>query len=183
MQKPVQININLLETKPRFQSPIFYGVLGIIVFTMLAGFAGFFYMWQSRELDKQQAVNNQLKAEVKKHEKEMAIFRPIQEMNKDMAIRSQQVEELEKMRISHADIMREIDKVVPPKVIMVGIEIKAQKVVITGFSPDHSQVARLLDGLKSISRFKNVTVLASQMGEKNNEADFTIEMDWEGEKK
>ena len=50
---------------------------------------------------------------------------------------------------------------------------------MTGFSPDHSQVARLLEGLKGSFMFKNVTVLASKMDEKINEAKFTMEIEVE----
>jgi len=42
---------------------------------------------------------------------------------------------------------------------------------MTGFSPDHS--------LKGSFMFKNVTVLASKMDEKINEAKFTMEIEVE----
>jgi len=183
MENPLRININLLEPQPRVQSRVISYGLGFLVLAVLGGLSGYFYMLQSRELTNQQAVNTKLKAELKQYEKEMTIFKPLQEMTNEMTSKSKKVQELEKMQVSYADVMMEIDKIVPPTVIMAGVEIKAGKVIMAGFSPEHSQVARLLEGLKGSSKFKNVTVLASQMNEETNEVEFTLEMDWEAEKK
>jgi len=183
MESPLRININLLEPQPRVHSRVINYGLGFLVLAVIGGLSGYFYMLQSHELTNQQALNTKLKAELKQYEKEMTVFKPLQEMGSEMNTKSQKVQELEKMQVSYADAMMEIDKIIPARVIMVGVEIKGGKVIMTGFSPEHSQVARLLDGLKGSSRFKNVTVLASQMNEKTNEVEFTLEMDWEAEKK
>lgn len=183
MQSQIPININLLEPSPRSSHRFNYYVLGFLILAITGVLTGYFYILQNRELANQQALNTELKTEVQKYEKEMAIFKPIEELSKEIASKNQKVNSLEKTQESYAKVMMEIDKALPSKVIVAGVEIKGQKIVLTGFSPDHSQVARLLDGLKRSTIFKNVTVLGSKINEKTNEAEFTIDMDWEAEKK
>jgi Tfp pilus assembly protein PilN len=183
MHNAVQIKINLLETETGNQYRVIYWGLAILVFAIMGILAGYFYESQSRELARLQDINTKLKANVTQYNSEMSTLKPILELEKDIADKSKKVEATEKMQVSYAKIITEIDKVIPPQVIIVEVNIKAQKVVVTGFGPDHSRVAKLLEGLKGSSRFKNVTVLASQMDETSNEAKFTIEMDWEAEKK
>jgi Tfp pilus assembly protein PilN len=183
MKTPTEININLLEPQPWVQPRMFYWGLLISALAVMVIIVGYLFILQNRQLTDQQAINTKLKAETKNHEKDMNIFKPIEEMSKEMASRGQKVEALEKMRVSYLEVITEIDKVVPANIMMAGIDIKAQTVIMNGFSPDHSQVARLLEGLKASPRFKNVAVLSSQIDEKTNEAKFTVEMDWEAEKK
>lgn len=179
MQDLVQININLLEREDVNNLRLLYWGLMFMMMAIFGGLTGFSYMSLSKEFNYQQAVNADLKSEFKKYDNEMLVLKPILEMKKEIARKSQEVIEIEKEQLSYRDVIAEIDKVVPPKVLIVGVDIKALKVVMTGFSPDHSQVARLLEGLKGSFMFKNVTVLASKMDEKINEAKFTMEIEVE----
>ncbi|MDD3364779.1 MAG: PilN domain-containing protein [Syntrophomonas sp.] len=183
MQNLVQININLLEQAAVNKLRLLYWGFGFMIMAIIVSVAGYSYMSLNEELNNQKIVNADFKLEVKKYNAEILGLKPIQELEKEMARKSQEVDEIEKEQVSFSNLITEIDKVIPPKVVIVGVEIKAQKVVVTGFSPDHSQVARLLEGLKGSSRFKNMTVLSSKMDEKIDEAKFTMELDLEAEKK
>ncbi|PKM78586.1 MAG: hypothetical protein CVU90_00895 [Firmicutes bacterium HGW-Firmicutes-15] len=182
MQDLVQININLLKREDVYNSRLLYWGLGFVIMAIIGVMTGVGYMSLSKDLKYQQAVNADLKSEYQKYDNEMVALTPILEMKKEIDRKSQEVINIQKEQVSFSDVISEIDKVLPPEVIMLGVDIKAQKVVVTGFSPDHSQVARLLKGLKGSFRFNNVTIL-SKMDEKTDEAKFTIELTLEAEKK
>ncbi len=183
MKIPTEININLIEPEPWVKPCVLYWGLGISAVVFISIIAGYFFVLQNRQLNEQQAINTKLKAEVISYQNDINIFKPIEEMSKEMASKSQKVEAIEEMRVSYLEVIMEIDKVVPANIIMAGIDIKAKKVIMNGFSPDYGQVARLLEGINANPRFKNVSVLSSQIDEKTDEAKFTVEMDWEAEKK
>ncbi len=183
MQNFIQININLLERESVNKLRLIYWGFGFMIMAIIVGLAGLSYMSLHKELDSQQVLNVDLKSEVRRYNAEIVKQKPIQDMEKEMTRKSQEVVEVEKEQVSFSDVINEIDRVVPPNVLIVGMDIKAQKVVVTGLSPDHSQVARLLEGLLGSSRFNNVTVLASKMDEKIEEAKFSIQLDLKAEKK
>jgi len=181
--RAMQTNINLLERKPGIQLRIVYGGVGLLVLLILSGLAFYLYVSLSREIAYQQTLNANLKSEIAKIETEINAGKPIQEMEKEIAARSQNVKALEDKQVSHSELRNEIDKALPSGMLLIAVNISLPKVAVNGFCADHSLEGRFLDNLKANARFKNVTVLTSEMDEKTKEAKFTIEMEWEGEKK
>lgn len=183
MNGAMQTNINLLETKTDGQLRIICGGLGIVLLLVMGGLSLYWYLSLSREIVYQQTMNTNLKAEVKKIGAEIEAVKPIQEMEKETTARSQKVKALQELQVSHLELRNEIDKLIPSGMLLVTVNINLPKVVVNGFCAEHSLEARFLDNLKTSSRFKNVTVLTSDMDENTKEAKFTMEMDWEGAEK
>ena len=182
MESPLELKINLLEPKPRVRIPIILG-LGFFLFALMVIMTVWFYTWQSRELSSQQTEKERLKTEIESYEQMFLVLKPIQEIEAAISIKNKEAATLAEIKMSYADIINEIDKVIPPEVTMVEIDIKPPRVVLTGFSPGHSVVARLLAGIKTSPRFTGVVLLTSEMKENSNEAQFTMEMEWEAEKR
>jgi Tfp pilus assembly protein PilN len=183
MQDFVQININLLQREAVSKLRLLYWGFGFMIMAIIIGLAGFNYMSLNQELNRQRVVNATLKTDIKRFNIEMLGLKPIMELEKEMARKSQEVVEIEKEQFSFSKVIMEIDKVVPPEVLIVGVDINARKVIVTGFSYSHSQIARLLEGMNGNSRLKNAEVLSSVMDEKNDEVKFTMELNLQAEDK
>jgi Tfp pilus assembly protein PilN len=181
MDRPHQININLLERADRFQAHIIYWGLGMLLAAAVLGWSGYYYAVHSREVTQLQAENAVLKKQISSFEEENVIWTSIQASETEMLVKRQTVETLESQGVSYNELISEIDRAIPPRITMAGVETIGSRVILTGFSSDHSQVARLIEGLKNISRINNVTVFFSTMNEKTNEVKYSIEMNWGAE--
>lgn len=179
----VQININLLVRKDSNKvRPVYWGI-GFILLAIIGGLTGFGYISLSKELSQQQMVNAELQSKINRYNDEIAGLKPIREMERELVRKSQEVVEIEKGLVSYSDLIAAIDKAEPPKVLVVGLDIKAPKTVVNGFSPDHSHIARMIEGLQNSFGYENLTLLTSIINEEIDESKFALELDLAVEKK
>lgn len=177
MEGPVQLNINLLPTPTR-NKVITRWVGGIVIIALLALLGDWIYITQSRQLHKQQVENLYLQAALKEYETEMTDYKSIQVMEEELAIRRNTITALEQTRRSYTEALGEIDRLKPETITIIGVEITPQKVVVNGYSPDHSSVSRMLEGIKTSPVFGGVAILSSEMNENTREVKFNLEMEW-----
>ena len=62
-------------------------------------------------------------------------YKPMQAMEQEMIMKSEEVASIEKTRVFYADVFNELDQVKPPQIIIVGAEISPTRMVVNGFSP------------------------------------------------
>lgn len=177
MQRPVELRINLLQTKKRVQVPKMWGLV-IVLLVLISTLFSYYFLLQSREISSQQIENMRLKAEIKRYENEIVVLKPMQAMEQKITFKSEEVAAIEKTKISYADVINELDRVKPTQIIIVGAEITPTRLIANGFSPDHSNVSRMVEGIKSSPIFTTVILLSSEMNENTNEVKFTLEIEW-----
>lgn len=182
MERPLELKINLLEHKPRVQVHIIWGLVFFLL-AIMGSMSIYFYTAQDRELTEQVAENGILKEDIKSYEPEMLILKPIEEMETAISIKTNEEAALAAKKVSHVDIINEINKVIPPEVTMFCIDIKSTRVTMTGFSHSHKDVAKLLAGLTNKPQFTGITLLTSEIKADSNEVQFTFEMEWEADQK
>jgi len=182
MPRLAELNINLLPPKNRVRmSKLWTSVIMALAF--LAVLFTCFWMWQSRALSTQEVENMRLKADLKSCEDQMTFYQPVQAMEQNSTIKVKELESIEKARVSYTSVINELDRVKPDQIIIVGAEIKPPRVIVHGFSPDHSNVSRMLEGIKASPIFNNVTLLSSEMNENTSEVQFIMEIEWEAAQK
>ncbi len=182
MPRLVELNINLLPAKTRVRMSQKWSSVLIFLVLMAALFT-YLLISQSREISSQQNENMRLRDAIKRCENEMMGYEPMQAMEQEMIMKSEEVAAIEKTRLSYADVFNELDQVKPPQIIIVGAEISPPRMVVNGFSPDHSNVNRMVEGIKASPIFTNVALLSSEMNENTNEVKFTLEIEWEAAQK
>ena len=182
MERPVELNINLLQPKTRPQVPKMWS-LAIILLALIAILGNYCYLLQSRAMSSQQVENMRLQAEIKRYENESGVSKPVQAMEQELTIKSKEVAVIDKTKVPFADIMNELGRVKSPQIIIVGAEIKPPMVVVNGYSPDYSNLSQMLEGIKSSLIFTKVALLSSDMNENTNEVTFTVEIEWEASPK
>lgn len=180
MERPADFKINLLQPKTRPQGSKMLSLV-IILLALTAILFNYYYLLQSRAINSQQVKNMQLKAEIKGYENENAVLKPMQAMEQELTIKSEEIAAIEK--VPFVDVMNELGRVKPPPIIIVEAEIKPPLVVVNGFSPDYRNVSQMLEGIKSSPIFTKVALLSSDMNESTNEVKFTVEVEWEASPK
>jgi Tfp pilus assembly protein PilN len=178
MDRPGQININLLEHADRIKPSIYYWALVMLLAAALLSCSGYFYLGYQADLARLQAEKAEITQQLSSLAAASSELASIQTSEQAIQVKRKTVEKLHGLNISHTEFINEIDRAVPPLITMVEVEITGSKVVLTGYSPDHTQVARLMEGLKNIPRAENVTVFVSELNEKTNEVKYKIEMNW-----
>jgi len=179
MQKPVQVNINLLPREPVNRRHWYYWGLSFALMAILGGLTAYYDVSRDRELNHLQVVNTDLKDQINKYKREAAQTIPLKEMKELINKKSQEMELMKKSQQSFVEVWGNVDKVVPSPILVTGMEINAKKIIITGFSPDHEQIAVLLQNLELNPYLENVDALSSKLNEKSNEVSFGMEMTWE----
>jgi|GEM_PF-2677840 len=178
MQIPVQVNINLLPREPVNRWRWYYWGLSLALMLILGGLTAYYDVSRGRELNHLQVVNADLKAQVNEYEQEIAQTIPLDDVEKLINQKYQEIKLVEISKQSYVDVWDCIDRAVPAQVLVVEVEINAKKVFITGFSPDHEQLAGFLQSLERNPNFKNVVSLSTRMDERSNEVSFSIEVNW-----
>lgn len=181
MDRPQQININLLERRERIQAHIVYLGLGMLLTAAILVWSGNYYVGHSRVIIQLQAENADLNNQLASNSQENVLLAFNQDNETKRIVKKQTVKSLELRRVSYTELINEIDRVIPPSITMVGFDAKGNRVILTGFSPDHTQVARLMEGLKNIACLHNFNIFDSELNEQTNEVKYTIELDWEAE--
>jgi hypothetical protein len=182
MPRLAELNINLLPSKKRVRISIYWvSVPAFLAF--MSALIIYLVIAQNRALGSQEVENMRLKAALESCENEMTAYQPVQALEKEMTIKSEEVETIEKTKVSYAEVMNELDKIKPAEIIIVGAEIKPPRVIVNGFSPDHSNVSRMVEGIKASPIFTNVVLLSSEMNENTNEVKYTLEIEWEAAQK
>ena len=182
MPRLFELNINLLPAKTRVRMSKKWALMLIFLVLMAALFT-YLSISQSREIGSQQVENVRLRAAIKSCENEMRGYKPMQAMEQEMIMKSEEVAAIEKTRVSYADILNELDQVKPPQIIIVGAEISPTRMVVNGFSPYYSNISQMLEGIKASPIFTNVALLSSDMNENTNEIKFTLDLEWEAAQK
>ncbi|MCX5780426.1 MAG: hypothetical protein NTV45_06335 [Firmicutes bacterium] len=183
MVRPHQVNINLLERVDRVQDRFIYGGLGLLLAAVLWGWSGYYFVAHSQELNRIEQDNNTLKYQISSIASDNIVLASVQADETERLVDRQAVETLESHNVSYAELIYEIDRAIPTTTTMVGVETVGSRVILTGFSPDHYQVARLMEGLKKIPGINHVAVFLSAMNENTNEVKYSVELNWEAEKR
>jgi len=182
MDRPGQIKINLLEHAVRIKPSVYYWGLAMLLAAALISCSGYFYMGYKRDLAVLQAEKAEIVKQLSSLEAANSELASLQASEHAIQVKRKTVEKLHGLNVSHTEFINEVDCAVPPLITMVGVEITGSRVVLTGFGPNHSQLARLMEGLKNIPRVENVSVFFSELNEKTNEVRYKIEMNWGTEK-
>jgi Tfp pilus assembly protein PilN len=153
--------------------------LVIIFLAIMAVLFTYLFIFQSRELNSEQDENANLKTAINSCENEMTGYQPIQALEQEMLIKSDEVAALNKNRVSYAGVMNELDKVSPPPIIIVEAEITPPKLTVNGFSPDYGNLIKMLEGIEVSPIFTRVALLSSEINENTNEVKFTLEIEME----
>lgn len=182
MERPVKLNINLLQPKNRIQVSKMWSLV-IMILVILVILFNYYYLLQTRAITSHQAENTRLKMDIKSYESDIAVFKPVQALEQEIIIKSERVAAIERTKVSFADVMNELERIKPSAIIIVGAEIKPPLLMVNGFSPDYINVSQMLEGIKSSQIFNKVALLSSDMNENTNEVKFTVEIEWEASQK
>jgi Tfp pilus assembly protein PilN len=175
------VNINLLEPSGLVSVRVLRWGLGLFMLAIISLGVCYFMIIQSRQLKLLQADNLRLQAEANNNQAVMAWPQPLQVERQELTDIGPVLQNLEESRLSYVEIIDEIDRVIPPGVTIVEIELKPALVALTGFSADHSQVADLLEGLKESPEFGAVSLFKSEANGQTEEDQFRLEIVWEAE--
>lgn len=179
MAAPEPIMINLLEVDPgwgrRQKNRI---ISAIVIIALLGGLGGVYYSAFSG-YKQEQAINKELKAKIAQFYKLQAVLQASETFNKNLAAKQSSVAEVEVRTISYVTILEEIAAAVPSQVLVTKMEIVPHNIRISGYAPDHRELATFLSGLRESHVFKEVQLFSSEKESDNGEVNFVIEGDWE----
>ena len=178
MARPGEFRINLLQPKTRVQLPKMWSLV-IMLLALITILFSYYFILQSREMSSQQDENIRLKAEIQSYNNKIMAFKPLQAMEQQITVKSEEVAVLEKAQVSYADVINELDRVKTSEIIIASVEITPPRLVVNGFSPDHSNVSLMVEGIKSSPIFTKVDLLSSDINENTNEVKFILEIEWE----
>lgn len=178
MERLADLNINLIPSSKRTRVPKHTAGAFVMLFLLLLLFT-YFYISQHKILVNQQAENENLKASLESFRREEKIYEPVKIMDQAIYVKRKEIETLTKNRLPYAEVMNEIDRIRPEAIIIVGAEINSKRVILNGYSPDLSEISRMLENAKSSSGLADVALLTSEKNETTDEVKFTLEIERE----
>lgn len=178
MEKPAELNINLLSSRKRIRVPK-HMVWAAGLFALLFLIFACIYIAQHRITVKQQAENKNLKAVLESSRSEEKSYEPQQSLDQVMSARNKEIQALTKCKISYAEVIKQIDRFTLEPLMIIGVEINPQRVILNGYSPRYNDISRLLDSIKASPGFDAVALLSSDMNETEGEIKFTLEIERE----
>jgi len=175
-----EIRINLIEKDLR----VFGGIknIGIGLFIGSLMLSGILYSYQYTRalLESLQIENERLRDEYR----QAGLLLQDLEANKSsgnlLKKKINSVLSIQKSQTSTLEILEEIEKTMPPGMILIEIEIRMEKVTIKGYAPAHTSEALLLCGLRSSELFGEIIMVGSNVSEKDGRVLFEVAMAREG---
>lgn len=178
MSKPIKIN---LSTKPRTDSRIIIIRVSIVLLVSFLGIGmGFFYCKALHELRLQEAMNQNLKSQQAEYINLQQDLEKQLDLDNKLKAKARHVEELSKKSPLLSKAFGEIETAVTPDMQLLELQITSDRVLITGLSPDFTEVAKMLAALEKSEIFSN-TGLISSRETIGNRVIFEIETGWEAE--
>lgn len=178
MERPVLLNVNLLPPPNSFRPAKTWGAVMLIMLLLGTVSAGVFIA-QKQEINKQESENIRLQASLTNYKNAMVSFAAMQIREQKIAAKGERITAIEEKRLSYSALLNEIDQAGLAPLTIVAVEVKGPRTVVSGFSPDHSTVSRMLETITGDSIFKDVISLSSELNEETNEVNFILEIEWE----
>jgi type IV pilus assembly protein PilN len=172
------IIINLLETDRSRSRKKKLGAVALLLIMVMGGILAGLYYSALNACQEQQALNRELKIRMAEYRKLQLSLKDSEAIKQQIKVKSDTVAEIEDCRISSTEILQEIADVLPSGVLVTKTRITPDSISMSGLSPDHSEVARFISGLRASPRFKEVRVVASEAGAVSSETEFVVEIDW-----
>ena len=145
------IRINLLPhriEKRRQRRQQFYALsAAMIVLGALIGFA--VHMVYSGHIERQQARNDFLKAEIAKLDRDIAEIRRLREQIDAMLSRKQVIESLQSTRAETVHLFNELAQQMPDGVYLKSIKQTDRRVTLVGYAQSNARVSHLMRNLES----------------------------------
>ena len=169
-----EIRINLFEQDLR----VFSGHKNIVIslFIGLLILSGMLYSYQYTkiQLKSLQTENDRLRDE---YHQAGSLLQDL-EANKSsgdlLKKKVNSVLSIQKNQTSTLEILEEIEKTMPPGIILIEMEIKIEKVTFKGFAPDHTSEALLVCGLRSSELFGDIIMVVSNISGKDGGVLFEV---------
>ncbi len=180
MAKIAELNINLIPSPQRKRMPK-YVTGGLILLLLLMLFLIDFYITRHNNLVNQRAENQSLHALLEISQNEETIYEPVKNLDQSINSKRNEIEAITKNRLSYAEAMNEIDRIKPESIIIIRVEIIPQRVILNGYSPNYSEISRMLANLKSSHGLADVVLLSSEMNDTSDEVQFTLEIEREAQ--
>lgn len=143
------IRINLLphrEQKRKERRQQFYALIGLMAALGLA-IAVLVHTFMSGAIDRQEARNSFLKAEIAALDKEIAEIKRLREQIDALLARKQVIESLQTHRSEVVRLFNEMAGQMPEGVYLTTVKQTGQKVLITGYAQSNARVSMLMRNL------------------------------------
>ncbi|MDD2510230.1 MAG: PilN domain-containing protein [Syntrophomonas sp.] len=180
MRRHSRISINLLNKAEVNKQKVAF-ISGIIVLLLLSGGMYCFYHSAHQEMLLQEKHNKNLQARAQEL-LPLAFAGRIQEEQEENAWQRRKIlDETRLQQISYVEIFKEIERSIPPGVVILGIEIEKGRIAIQGLAADHQELSFLMAGMRGKSSFGYPKLLSSNINEDGQELEFRVEVNWGGE--
>jgi|GEM_PF-4589193 len=175
------IKINLIKKDRGRLKRNIIRVISVILVGLLGGGMGYFYYLALQDLKIEKTKNQQLQEQLSHYKDAEDILKSYQELKHDLNRKNKIVKSLESLTIPYGPFLQEIERTIPPEIVLTDLQLEYTKLQLQGNAPDHSSVARFVAGLEECSRFKSVGLIFSDSSQARGRIMFEILVNWGGE--
>ena len=172
------VYINLLNYTNR-NNRVVQSVIGcLIICVLLIGTLAGHYFWAYNNLTVEKERSVQLQAKNKELQDEGVDVESQRVLLADLLDRESIVEQIEAKKISHVDVLWDIENSMPVNVKMIFITFEETKITLYGLARSYDDVTELLAGLRKSPYIDGITLVTTKLDEKSKEITFTIDIGW-----
>jgi|GEM_PF-3512350 len=177
MNTPAPIMINLLEVdqaKLKKRQVLLF-IIALIV-PMLGIMAGLYFI-NLNAYNQQIALNKRLIAEREQYSVLTSALEVNQVFRQKYEAKRNSIAKVEAMQITYTDVLEELSRSLPHRVVISHVRIEPDKISITGSAPGHDVVAHFLSSLRQSSLLGEVNMLSSETAPNSEETIFSIKIE------
>lgn len=175
MRRYTGIAINLLE-KEGIKSKRMVCILGLLFLLLLCGGMALSYRSVHGEMLQEQRLNKQLKEEAGKLSSLSREGTMEEKQGENISRKDKLLKELYRQEVSYLAAIREIEKNLPPGVILGGIEMEKGRIILQGYAADHQELSLLVSALREKTFWGEPSMLNSSVVEDREELEFNLEI-------
>lgn len=176
MNEITAININLLSSKSHsFRNKPALWLSGLILLMVLSGVG--FYIYQYQCLKQEQLTNKLLNEELAQQSRSISEIKPSRTSEQATIDKHRRIRGLIDTINSHTDIIVEIQKTLPPEILVKMIDVAGTSISISGTCTDYDILAAMIDNIDKTGTME-ISKTECTQSVFAGEIDFVVKADW-----
>ena len=175
------IRINLLPYREQLRAERRrqFGFFALFALALGAVVAFFGHMLNAADIDRQEARNRYLDAEIQTLDKQIVEIKSLREQLQALLKRKQIIEALQGSRNEAVMLFNELTRSMPEGVYITSLRQVGPRVTLSGYAQSDPRVAPLMRKLESLPNFTNPRLIEVKAVELNNRrlSQFTLDID------
>lgn len=182
MAMPPEININLLPHDSKKHRALLVATAIAFISAILLLIMVIIYFNQAEQISRARTLNRQLNQEITKYQPAQAAFAHDLALEKQLSAQEKMVQNLNDPGLPASRMLEQISRTLPARVEAISISLSGNDIVVKGYAPDFTSVARVTAAMRTSSNFDDAKIINSSVEEDSGEITFEIDVTWKGAK-